>query len=89
LQLSGYISTYDPSQTVGISNQQSAINRLTVIVHFTLKNTVDNTTQEFDITKNFDFSANLSLQDAEAQLIDKEIVPNITDEIFNKLFSNW
>lgn len=89
LQLSGYISTYDPTQTVGISNQQSTTNRLTVTVHITVKNTVENTTQEFDVTRNFDFDANLTLQQAEARIMDNEIVPTITDEIFNKIFSNW
>ena len=89
LQLSGYISNYDPSQTVGISNQQTATNRLTVTVHIILKNTVENKTQEFDVTRNFDFDANLSLQQAEAQLLDKDVIPTITDEIFNKIFSNW
>lgn len=89
LNLSGYIATYDPSQTVGISNQQTATNRLTVTVHIVLKNTVDDKTQEFDVTRNFDFAATLSLQEAEAQLLDKEVIPTITDEIFNKIFSNW
>ncbi len=89
LQLSGYISNYDPSQTVGISNQQSTTNRLTVTVHITVKNTIENTTKEYDITRNFDFDANLSLQQAETQLLDKDVIPTITDEIFNKIFSNW
>jgi hypothetical protein len=87
--LSGYISNYDPSQTVGISNSQTQTNRLTVIVHITLKDNVENKTQEFDVTRNFDFNASLSLQQAEADLLEKEIVPTITDEIFNKIFSNW
>lgn len=89
LQLSGYISSYDPSQTVGISNQQTTTNRLTVTVHITVKNTIENTTQEYDISRNFDFDASLSLQQAEAQLLDKDVIPSITDEIFNKIFSNW
>ncbi|MFY7964620.1 MAG: LPS assembly lipoprotein LptE [Chitinophagaceae bacterium] len=89
LQLSGYISNYDPSQTVGISNQQTTTNRLTVTVHITVRNTVENTNQEYDISRNFDFDANLSLQQAEAQLLDKDVIPSITDEIFNKIFSNW
>ena len=89
LQLSGYISNYDPSQTVGISDGQTATNRLTVTVHIIVKNNVENKTQEFDVTRNFDFSATKSLQEAEAGLLDQEIVPTITDEIFNKIFSNW
>lgn len=89
LDLSGYITNYDPSQTVGISNQQTTTNRLTVTVHFILKDNIENKTQEFDITRNFDFSASLSLQQAEASLLDKDVIPTITDEIFNRIFSNW
>jgi hypothetical protein len=86
-QVSGYISQYDVT-TAGISNQQAAINRLTVGVHITFRNTLENKTQEFDISRNFDFSANLSLQQAEGTL-SEEILRNTTDEIFNRLFSNW
>lgn len=87
LQISGYISNYDVS-TTAIANNQAASNRLTVTVHVVVKNTVENTNEEYDISRNFDFSANLSLQQAENQLLD-EIIRNVTDEIFNKLFSNW
>ena len=89
LQLSGYISNYDPSQTVGFSDAQSVTNRLTVTVHINVKNTVDKTNQEFDVTRNFDFSATQSLQDVEGKLIDEQVLPTIVDAIFNKLFSNW
>ena len=43
---------------------------------------------EADVTRNFDFSATTTITDAEAQLL-PTIVSNLTDEIFNKLFSNW
>ncbi len=89
LQLSGYISNYDPSQTVGVSNQQTTTNRLTVTVHLIVKDIIENKTDEFDVTRNFDFSANQTLQEAEGRLIDEQVVPSITDEIFNKLFSKW
>jgi len=87
LQISGYISDYSVS-TTAISSTQATGNRLTVSVHLIVKNTVENKNDEFDVSRNFDFSANLSLQQAEVQLQD-EIVRNITDEIFNRLFSNW
>ena len=87
LQISGYISDYSVS-TTSISATQSTGNRLNVGVHLIVKNTVDNKTDEYDINRNFDFSANLSLQQAEGQLQD-EILKNITDEIFNRIFSNW
>jgi hypothetical protein len=53
-----------------------------------LKKTLENKEQEFDVTRNFDFSANLTLNQAEGQLMD-DIIRNITDDIFNQIFSNW
>lgn len=89
LQISGYISNYDASLTVGVANQQSALNRLTVTVHIIANNTVDNKVQEFDVSRNYDFDANKSLQDIESSYTDQRIVPDVSEEIFNKLFSNW
>jgi len=87
-QIFATITNYDPSQTVGVSDQKSSTNRLTVTVHVLLKKTLENKEQEFDVTRNFDFSASLSLQAAESQLMD-DILRNITDDIFNQIFSNW
>lgn len=87
-QIYATITNYDPSQTVGVSAQQASTNRLTVTVHVLLKKTLDNKEQEFDVSRNFDFSANLSLNQAESQLMD-DILRNITDDIFNQIFSNW
>jgi hypothetical protein len=86
-RVSGYISSYAVS-TAGISNQQAAANRLTVGVHITMMDNVVNKPTDYDISRDFDFSAGLSLQQAEAQLLD-DIIRNVTDEIFNRLFSNW
>lgn len=86
--ISGNITNYDPSQTVSINAQQATTNRLTVTIHITLRKTLDNDTKEFDVTRSFDYSANLSLQQAEGQLLD-EVVRTLTDEIFNNIFSNW
>lgn len=86
-QISGYISE-DYITTAGISNQTAATNRLTIGVHITFINTLIGKTFEYDITRNFDFNANLTRQQAEAAL-NEEILKNITDEIFNRIFSNW
>lgn len=88
LIINGTITTYDPSQTVGISSQQATTNRLTVTLHMVVRNTIKNETTEFDVSRSFDYSANLSLQQAEGQLLD-EVVRTLTDEIFNHIFSNW
>lgn len=86
--ISGAITNYDPSQTVGVSAQQASTNRLTVTVHIVLRKTLENKVEEFDVSRSFDFSANLTLQQAEGQLLD-EVVRNLTDEIFNRIFNNW
>lgn len=90
--VTGYISGYDLS-TTGVSNQQAATNRLTVSVHIIFKNKLSEQkigTPDFeaDVSRNFDFAASLSLTDAQAQLT-PTILSNMTDEIFNRLFSNW
>jgi len=87
LQLGGYISGYDVT-TTAITTQQATANRLTVTVHMIVKNLPDNKTDEFDVSRSFDFSANLSLEQAQQSLM-SDILKNVTDEIFNHLFSNW
>lgn len=89
--ISGYISQYNVT-TAGVSSdqgrQQTSINRLNVTVHIVLNRQLVNKTEEFDISRSFDFGANQSLQSAEANLLD-EMIKNLTDEIFNRIFSNW
>lgn len=86
--INGTITTYNANQTVGVSAQQASTNRLTVTLHMILKKTLTNETDEFDVSRSFDYSANLSLQQAEGQLID-EVVRSLTDDVFNHIFSNW
>jgi Lipopolysaccharide-assembly len=91
--ISGYINDYNVT-TSGISQNadgrsQSSINRLNVSVHLIFKNRLDESKNfEVDLTRNVDFSATQSLSQAEASLTD-DIVKNLVDEIFNRIFSNW
>ena len=86
--ISGYVSAYNLS-TISISGSNSSGNRLTVGFHLIFKNRLDDKKNfEAELTRAFDFDAGLSLSQAESSLND-EIVKNITDEIFNKIFSNW
>jgi hypothetical protein len=86
--ISGEVRGYNVT-TSGVSEQQAATNRLQVTVHIVFKNRLDEKANfEADISRNFDFNANLSLQQAEAQQTD-DILKNLTDEIFNRIFSNW
>ena len=94
-EIRGYISNYAFS-TTGISSQGGGqgnqrnvtTNRLTVSVHIVLNDQKANKTQEYDVSRNFEFSANQSIQQAESTLGD-EIIRGLTDDIFNRLFSNW
>lgn len=86
--ISGYISDYYVT-TSGITNGNAGTNRLNVSFHLIFKNTLDPTKNiETDLSRTFDFPATQGLQQAEASL-NSEIIKNITDEIFNKIFSNW
>ncbi len=87
--IGGTVITYNGGQTVGISSQQANTNRLTVTVHMVLKKTQKNETDEFDVSRSFDYSANLAFSTAEAQLLD-EVIRSLTDDIYNHIFaSNW
>jgi hypothetical protein len=86
-EISGYISDYSFS-TSAISGQQVANNRLTVSIHITLNNRKADDIKDYDVSRNFEFKGNQSFQQAESSLLD-EMIRTLTDEIFNKLFSNW
>ena len=88
--ISGYVSDYSVV-TSGVANQAAGTNRLNVTFHLIFKNTVDPDPAksfETDLTTNYDFPANETLQQAESSLMDN-ILKNVTDAIFNKIFSNW
>jgi hypothetical protein len=86
-EMFAYITDYSLS-TSAISGQQEKANRLSVSVHVILNDRKADKTSEFDITRNFEFSASQSLQQAELEKND-EMIKSLTDDIFNKLFSNW
>lgn len=84
--VSGQITNYSVS-TSGISDQRASSNRLTVSIKITFKDHLGKI-KNYDVSRNFDFSANLTLQQAEAQLIEN-IIRGMVDETFNRIFSNW
>lgn len=86
--INGVITNYDGGQTVGVTGSQAAANRLTVTVHIVFRNNKLNKTEEFDVSRSFDYPASQSFSVAESQLSD-EVVRNLTDDIFNRIFSNW
>ncbi len=82
------ITGYDVT-TSGISNQEASTNRLIVTVNVIFKNKLDDKKSfEGPVSRNFDFSATKSLDEAQRELT-PTIIQNMVDEIFNKVFSNW
>ena len=59
-----------------------------IVPSITLLKRKGNDQKEFDVSHPFDFPANLTLQAAESQLSD-QIIRDMTDEIFNHIFSDW
>ncbi len=86
-EISGFVSDYTFS-TSAISGQQVANNRLTVGLHITLVDRKADDTKEYNVSRSFEFKGDQSFQQAESALME-EMVRTLTDEIFNKLFSNW
>ncbi len=85
--INSYISNYSVS-TSGIGTSQATTNRLTVGVTMTLNNTVKGESHDYSISRDFDFSASLTLTQAENQLL-PDILKNLSDEMFNRIFSSW
>lgn len=86
--ISGFVSQYFAT-TVSVSGNNASGNRLTVTAHIKFRNTLDDKKNfETDVTSTFDFNANQTLSEVETSL-NTEIVKNIVDQIFNKIFSNW
>lgn len=92
LDIRGAITEYS-TITTGVSSangqSQASVNRLTVAVRITITNQLKNEDpKDYTISRSFDFPATQSLNQAEAQLLD-EMIRNLSDEIFNRIFSDW
>jgi len=86
--ISGFVSRYYTS-TTGITGENASLNRLTCDFHVIFKNTLDEKKNfEGDVTYSLDFDANLTLSQIETEK-GADIVKNLADAIFNKIFSNW
>ena len=85
------ITSYEVSTSGVGSDHQASLNRLTVGVHMTLVDNHDadnRQTSEYDVSSSFDFSASQSLAQAETALM-PQILKDLPDAMFNKVFSNW
>ncbi len=89
LSLTGVVTQYKVEVTSLQNVDQATQNRLKIGVEMTYTNKKE---PKDDFTKNFerfaDFSADVTLQEVETQLID-EIVELLVNDIFNAAFANW
>jgi hypothetical protein len=85
--ITGAVSSYSFS-TSGISQGKEATNRLTIGVNITVNDQRANKSTDYNVSRNFEFAAKQTIQQAEATL-GEEIIRSLTDDIFNKIFSNW
>lgn len=89
LQFSGTITGYSVTPQSIQSNDQAALNRLTITVQVKYVNRFDD---KFSFTQSFsryrDYDAKLSLSSVESGLIE-EITEELVDDIYQRAFVNW
>ncbi|SDC14111.1 LPS assembly lipoprotein LptE [Niabella drilacis] len=81
------ITSYSFS-TSGISNQRANTNRLNVGVHVDVRDNHSQKVSKYDVTRSFDYNGTLALQQAEQEL-KTEMLRSLSDDVFNRIFSNW
>lgn len=89
LQFEGAITSYSTSPVAIQTNDQAALNRLTISVNVKFLNKLDEKKGfEATFTRFADYPSNENLSDVEGELI-KEINRQLIDDIFNRAFNNW
>ncbi len=89
LSFEGSITDYKVTPLAIQTNDQAALNRLTVTVNVKYSNKFDEKKNfESTFTRYADYSASLNLASQEPTLI-PQINKELTEDIFNKAFNNW
>jgi len=89
VDFSGEITDYSTQPVAITGNEAAALNRLTITVRIKYTNSID-PEQNFDtsFSRYAEYSSSQSLSEVEGNLI-KEIVEQLTEDIFNRAFVNW
>ena len=74
--------------TATISQQQSTGNRLTVGVKINVYKRKEDESKDYSASRNYDFSASSTIQQAENSIYN-DLLRDLTDDIFNRIFSDW
>ncbi|RAJ81799.1 lipopolysaccharide assembly protein [Chitinophaga dinghuensis] len=84
------ITGYTYSNAAVTNVDKSSRSRLTVTVNVIfLKRVGDKKGFTQSFSRSADFDATALASSVENGLLDREIIPNITDDIFNRAFANW
>ncbi len=82
------IKTYSFS-TAGISNQQVSMNKLNVNIDVVVDDKrAGKRRPPQAVSRSFDYPGTMSLQQAE-QNLESDMLRDLSDDIFNRIFSNW
>lgn len=89
LTFEGFISDYNNSPAAIQSNEQAALNRLTITVNVKFTNSKD-PKQDFEtnFTRFAEYSSSQNFSSVETGLI-QEITKQLVDDIYNRSVSNW
>jgi hypothetical protein len=89
IQFSGAITGYAIQPVAIQGNETAALNRLTITVNVKYINT-KNEKENFEssFSRFTDYDSNLNFSEIEEQ-VTKEVIDQLTQDIFNKAFSNW
>ncbi|HCQ30488.1 MAG TPA: hypothetical protein DIU39_09390 [Flavobacteriales bacterium] len=89
IQFSGAITGYTIKPVAIQGNETAALNRLTITVNVKYVNT-KNEKENFEtsFSRFADYDSNLNFSEVEEQ-VTKEVIDQLTQDIFNKAFSNW
>lgn len=89
LHFEGAITGYSTAPVAIQTNDQAALNRLTISVNVKFYNKLDEKKNfEATFTRFADYPSSQNLSDVEGELI-KEINRQLIDDIFNRAFNNW
>ena len=89
LQFEGAITAYYTSPVAIQTNDQAALNRLTISVNVKFYSKLDEKKNfEATFSRFADYASNQNLSDVEGELI-KEVNRQLIDDIFNRAFNNW
>ncbi len=89
IRFSGAITGYTIKPVAIQGNESAALNRLSITVNVKYENT-KNEKENFEtsFTRFADYDSNLNFNEVEDE-VTKDVIDQLTQDIFNKAFSNW